>query len=528
MSYSIEDSIVRSALWAAYGDILGFPTELMSETDFNKINGRRGVSGPISWERRQGGLFGPKVKFKPGCYSDDTQLRLSTSRAIRGTGYFDVESFAKIELPIWLNYALGAGRGSKAAANNLSLKESTWSLNFFSTEKSVYWQGGGNGAAMRIQPHVWSKYESDLKSIMLDVVRNSVCTHGHPRAIIGAAIHAASLYYTMESMSPPPPNLWGELGADAASVAYDCLKEDDELSLVWIPKWEHSAKRALRDVWADTISEWVSACHTAVDIERNKYESRDSYKELLSALGGFSKAERGSGLKTSLYANYLSWIYKDRNPMEALLVSANAFLSDTDTVGTMAGAIMGVTASVDPDGPIQDENYIRQEALRMARIGAGGKEKSFQYPDLLEWSPPRSQVDIWEGSGKQLKVQGLGQVEPISDAILPAQNGKMEWRWYKLPFGQTILAKRKVDSLTLSGTGAKEPEQQELYSESTSVEVWKNGSIEEIAQHCIKSGFDHALIGEALLHLASGKYGVENSVAFSAIIAMAKMVRNQK
>ena len=140
MSYSIEDSIVRSALWAAYGDILGFPTELMSETDFNKINGRRGVSGPISWERRQGGLFGPKVKFKPGCYSDDTQLRLSTSRAIRGTGYFDVESFAKIELPIWLNYALGAGRGSKAAANNLSLKESTWSLNFFSTEKSVYWQ----------------------------------------------------------------------------------------------------------------------------------------------------------------------------------------------------------------------------------------------------------------------------------------------------------------------------------------------------------------------------------------------------
>ncbi|WP_416221504.1 ADP-ribosylglycohydrolase family protein [Rhodoferax sp.] len=109
-------------------------------------------------------------------------MRLSTSRAINGAGFFDVESFAKIELPVWLNYALGAGRGSKAAAANLALRDSSWSLNFFSSASVKYWDGGGNGAAMRIQPHVWQNHDAPRHAFVSDVIRNSVCTHGHPRA----------------------------------------------------------------------------------------------------------------------------------------------------------------------------------------------------------------------------------------------------------------------------------------------------------------------------------------------------------
>jgi ADP-ribosylglycohydrolase len=111
-----EEKICRSALWAAYGDAVGFPTELVSEAQFRGRTGLASMHGTIAWRRRVGGMFGPNVQFPVGAYSDDTQLRLATSRAIRGDALFDVESFAKIELPVWLNYALGAGRGSKLAA----------------------------------------------------------------------------------------------------------------------------------------------------------------------------------------------------------------------------------------------------------------------------------------------------------------------------------------------------------------------------------------------------------------------------
>ena len=86
-----------------------------------------------------------------GCYSDDTQLRLATGRAIRPDS-FDVEAFAKVELPVWLGYALGAGKSTSAAALNLSKPRTSWFANTF----KGWTESGGNGAAMRIQPHVWA------------------------------------------------------------------------------------------------------------------------------------------------------------------------------------------------------------------------------------------------------------------------------------------------------------------------------------------------------------------------------------
>ena len=100
-----KDRIRRSSLWAAYGDALG----------------------------------------------DDTQLRLATGRAIRPDS-FDVEAFAKVGLPVWLGCALGAGKSTSAAALNLSKPRTSWFANTF----KGWTESGGNGAAMRIQPHVWA------------------------------------------------------------------------------------------------------------------------------------------------------------------------------------------------------------------------------------------------------------------------------------------------------------------------------------------------------------------------------------
>jgi len=92
-------TIRNSALWAAWGDALGFPTELTDEQGVIRRVGTPIVVTPKSWRRRVGGRFGVVVELPAGAYSDDTQLRLATSRAIRGDGSFAVEAFAKIELP---------------------------------------------------------------------------------------------------------------------------------------------------------------------------------------------------------------------------------------------------------------------------------------------------------------------------------------------------------------------------------------------------------------------------------------------
>lgn len=69
--------------------------------------------------------------------------------------------------------------------------------------------GGGNGAAMRIQPHVWSAPNlADERSILTSVVRNAITTHGHVRGIAGAMVHAIALGRVMRDEVIPGPDEW--------------------------------------------------------------------------------------------------------------------------------------------------------------------------------------------------------------------------------------------------------------------------------------------------------------------------------
>src|SRR5436853_317353 len=116
----------RSMMWSAYADAIGFITELASAEMVRRRVGTSTVTHLSPWKRRVGGKFGIEVLLPRGCYSDDTQLRLATGRAIRGDGVFDVEIFAKVELPVWRAYALGAGTGTKTAAHGLTKTNTQW------------------------------------------------------------------------------------------------------------------------------------------------------------------------------------------------------------------------------------------------------------------------------------------------------------------------------------------------------------------------------------------------------------------
>jgi ADP-ribosylglycohydrolase len=529
-----EHQVVNSALWAAYGDAIGFPSELVSSRELEKRIGTPDVDGPVDWCKRTGGMFGPEVRFAAGSYSDDTQLRLAVCRAIAGNGFFDVESFAKIELPVWLNYALGAGRASKLAASNLALRDPTWSHNFFKGNHVDYWNGGGNGAAMRIQPHVWAVHRMGAGAFMGDVVRNAVCTHGHPRALMGAAVHAHALHVALQNGRVSAPEEWAELGSVASAQAYQSLLDDQELALVWIPQWEQLSGSRLRALWDTTTTEWIESCRTAVSVCRTTASPDEQYTAVLAELGGYSGAERGSGLKTPLYANVLAWLFRDEGPRQALLAAANALGSDTDTIGTMAGAIIGAVSSTAPSEPVQDAAYIASEARRLFAIGLGREQPGFDYPDLMKWSAPRAQTDAWVHGEGGAALMALGTLTAAGPEFSAPNGPGHIYQWCTLPFGQTVLAKRKKSASPpgdgkATGQPRKPPSsrhQDPRPEHATAIAPDPGADLHTRTRDCIRGGFQAGDIGEHLLALMSGPDGIERAIAFAAIIAKAKLARD--
>jgi len=437
-----RDAVRSSALWAAFGDALGFISELAE--DESLIVHRTGspeITHLVSWQRRIGGKFGINPVLPAGCYSDDTQLRLSTARAIRGNGTFDVAVFSKIEVPIWLAYALGGGRGSKAAAYNLARPEVTWNSNFYDSDGLRYVSGGGNGAAMRIQPHVWSSgRDRPTESLLGDVLRNAITTHGHPRGLLGACFHALSLRYAIGSNTVPEHNVWHRILEELAEVP-NILRADDELRDMWIPLWERESHTTLEEAFATTLAE----CRADVELVAGTKldEPAKCYRELTKALGAMSGDARGSGTKTAILANALALLFAD-SPSEGLLVSANHLGSDTDTIATMAGAIMGAAFPHPPPGTVIDIEYILDEADRLYRISQGERTASFRYPDLLTWQVPRSSIDAVSISDDGIIVAGLGKGVPHGKPIIQQGRTPACWQWVKLDFGQSLFVRRRV------------------------------------------------------------------------------------
>jgi ADP-ribosylglycohydrolase len=544
MSLRSKTAIVNSALWAAYGDALGFITELADRSTVKRRTGLSEVRQPIRWRRGVGGKYGVTVDLPAGSYSDDTQLRLATSRAIRGEGYFDVESFAKIELPVWPSYSLGGGVSSKAAASGLSRSDVNWFSNFYKTKFSDYLSAGGNGGAMRIHPHIWAARSTAQNDLMLrDVVRNVVCTHGNPRAIVGACFHALCISSALQSREVPGPPVWDDI-VQRLSTVCSVMHEDHDLSTFWLPVWEQRTNSKLEEAFGQVQRECKDDLMIVSDT-LNRHEP-DAYPRLVESLGAFESATRGSGIKTAILSAVLSWMFRNESISTAIIEAVNLLGSDTDTIATMAGAIMGAVTDVEPEGELIDRQYIRDEAIRLYEIGNGEKQKSFAYPDLMEWHPPKTMLDAVGYARESVAVAGLGYAHPIGDKWESRGKDSGVWQWLKLSFGQTILAKQRKNLPQLSETslpqtkyakGEKHMPKQENSTEQQ-VDLFDRNrarrdkptsprGIDELTNEAIKSGFRPEVIGKHILELAERANGIELALAYVAVVVKAKSARIQ-
>jgi ADP-ribosylglycohydrolase len=421
---------IGSALWAAYGDALGFISELTDESGLR----RRTRGAPLElmpWRRLVGGRQGAVALLPTGCYSDDTQLRLSTGRALSSAG-FDIEAFSKVELTVWPSYALGGGVGTKAAATNLSKEKTSW----YANTHGKWTESGGNGAAMRIQPHVWSAADlDDPTTYAIDVVRNSICTHASPVGIAGAVLHAMFVANALSTGQIPSPEV-ARSCLTAAREIPSLMKVDNEVGSIWMPLWERDAGRPFAEAWDQAL---LGAENVLTRFLPGPDGTPPDYQIALEEAGLYDPSTRGGGVHTAIAAIGLLW--SEPRPLLAVHTAARAVGSDTDTIATMAGAVIGAVSDERPSIPVLDAELIEREANRLALIAEGETQAGFDYPDLLHWTPPRTQADAYVLSPEGSSVAGLGPCAEMSEGPLVGKAPDFQWRWVRLAFGQTLLIK---------------------------------------------------------------------------------------
>ncbi|EOX5553976.1 ADP-ribosylglycohydrolase family protein [Yersinia enterocolitica] len=538
-----DQKTINSALWAAAGDAIGWISELTDKNGLKHRTGSTYLLKPVGWNRKIGGYSGVTVSLPAGTYSDDTQLRLAVSRAIRDNGEFDIESFAKIELPVWLSYALGAGRATKWAANNLMRKDTTWFSNFYKTDGTEYINAGGNGTAMRVQPHVWSCKDLSQKSYSVSVIKDSLVTHGHLLAVCGAILHADTLQYALLNGRPANISELEKIIDDLSSIP-DLINSIYELKNFWLPNWEiisqknlHEEVERIRIETKELLSKTVGAINKSI-------EPSEKFKSAISALECDKESRRGTATNTAIASSLLCYIFKDLSPYEAIISCVNELGTDTDSIASMAGAIFGCYNDI-PKWDIQDSQYIIEESIRLNKISQGVATTNFSYPNINKWFSPQTQSDsLVQDNAGSYYVLGLGKANALNGDSWKTKTHV--WQWVKLEFGQTILIKSKIGDLKTIETPELRNSEPLRYNEPSTLpkatqnfekdfqssfdygnKESSNLDIDEITTVLIKEGFNEQKIGHFLIELADKK-GLESCIAFAAIIGKAFITRKKK
>ena len=354
---------VGAFVGVAAGDALGWPQEIPRKTLGS--NARPDPSEQFrEWMRRVGWRGAARIeRVRHGEYSDDTQLTLAVARS-RLVGRDEwLRTFTRTELPLWTLYERGGGGATKRAAASWLKGVPPWSKAGLCER---YFEAGGNGVAMRVIPHAVSYAGSSAPDQLIrDVVADGVSTHGHPRALVGAAANAFAAWWLLRVERTVN---YGEL-----------LEVVRENSSVWgtfaategcESEWFRAATRTLDD---DNEPRWQKVTEEMVEllgIAQHGLEGAAlaSDEEVLDRLGCFGKA-KGSGTISAAAALYLFSRYA-ANPVPGVLTAAFAYGADTDTlasmVGGLAGSLVGIEGLPRNWQQVQDRDYIGSIAEQVA------------------------------------------------------------------------------------------------------------------------------------------------------------------
>jgi hypothetical protein len=398
--------------------------------------------------------------------------------------------------------------------------------------------------------------------MLRDVLRDAIVTHGHPHGFCGAAFHALCVDHALFRESIPGPDDWVRMLQQLTRVP-ELLASDQQLRLLWLPAWEDHCRQDLGSAIAALINGALGTLERINGVLN--HDRALGYEAVLAAFGGRDAETRGSGIGTALIAAILSWLHRTTSNEAALLQATMALGSDTDTIATMAGAILGAARPEPMEWPLQDRLYITEEATRLTQIAQGHPQATFAYPDIMNWEPPTTQLDAVGELRGGLVLRGFGTAEPDGQTWM---SGESVWQWLRLDFGQTVLAKRRSAprkakdrdvperrtskpvepgaGTLFDGMRAREAERHQA-DNSQHPSIPKHGAaphnvrsldavprpprysdLDTLSDWVIKADFDPSIIGEVFIELSTRERPVETTVAFAAIIAKAIVARRKR
>lgn len=403
---------------SAIGDALGWITEFEKSSDsLNKKYGADYISRFYDWKKQVGGRFNGYIDYiAKGSYSDDTQLMLAVARSIMEDGRYDNEYFSKIELPNWLHYARGAGRTIKFAAKKIQRKSAKWNNNFFTFKvgnKTIdYRECGANGAAMRILPIALAKF-SKLDEMKKEIFANSIVTHGHPRAIIGAMLYG----YTINILLTKNPEDFAaidfivELGTNIRQKLSIPFVDEPEFK-IWENNWNRNNQQSFTEQFKVVLEEIYNSIG---DVYRGLRDNQEDV-DVLTKLGCYNPETKGSGTSTVSAGIFLCCKYHN-DPIKAIEQATNFLGTDTDSIAAFAGGLIGALhgTAIIPDRfkSVQDYNYLDDVAISLYEISFGeitknGTKKSSNFRTINEIESDNFKL------GEKVSFEPLGDGEIVN------------------------------------------------------------------------------------------------------------------
>jgi len=350
------------------------------------------------------------------------------------------------------------------------------------------------------------------------------------------------LYRTFIYRQPLLPENWRDI-VDYLEILPDIIRADSEL-VYWIQQWEQHANKTISEAISDSLNE----LRTDITIAENylpgtdRSELETSYEQLARMIGCLDKETSGSAPKTALLAAYIASLYEKR-PYEGIVRASNLQGSDTDTIATMAGAIMGITAEEDPPEYVRDIEYIEKMASDMYQVSQGKSIDNHSYPNLGSWRPPNSNIDTIGKLRDDWYMPGLGRVTEEEELPPRKEDNGTIWQWFKLEFGQSILVKRRANVRALKDDvlpvrkimqdTAVQPVQGRMddvidgsqTKDSKVVNENQATTLDAATDQIIRGEFDNAEIGKLLKQLAVQEAGLEKVIAYASIVAKAWSAR---
>lgn len=355
---------VGAMLGAACGDALGWPNERIAKSSTSKqIQGR--LYDFRRWSRRSGGRFFPHEEIiEAGEYSDDTQLILCLSRSLqKGEVWWDY--FTQVEFPFWSVYERGGGGATKRAVDSWLDGVAPWSSHRKPQDVKRYFDAGGNGVAMRILPHVLLFSEKGFPEVSANIFLDGVATHGHPRALLGALVYGFALWTAFRKESKLA---YGELVEELIKNvdAWSAMPTSTSIQYEWMNQAEKFLP-GYSNLWDSVKAEvlgYLDACRAELSKGALSFDD-----DVLKELQCFNSKISGAGTVTAIAAVYLASRHA-ADPINGVVKAAFAIGSDTDTIASMTGGLLGCVNGSDWLSPvkqgIQDTAYIEKIASRLA------------------------------------------------------------------------------------------------------------------------------------------------------------------